>query len=87
MAIKRASKHAQWAAQYAHLCAQLRAAGQPTDWHTAIDDAVLGRATAEYCKVSTRTVHLTAKGSVKTSYQAGPAEKLRLAYQADKPLR
>ena len=72
VAVKRASTNAQWAVLYAHLCAQLRAAGQPTERHAVIADAVLGRATTEYCKVSMRTVHMTAKGSVKTSYQVGP---------------
>ena len=71
VAIRRASKCAAWATSYAQLCAQLRAAGEPSGQHRAVESAVQGRATAEYCKLSVRTVSITPQGTPKSTGQVG----------------
>ena len=69
VAIKRASKCAAWATQYAQLCSHLRAAGEGPAQQSAVESAVRGRATAEYCRLSTRTVSMTPQGAPKSPDQ------------------
>ncbi|CAL5222030.1 g4321 [Coccomyxa viridis] len=69
VAIKRASKCAAWATQYAQLCSHLRAAGEGSAQQSAVESAVRGRATAEYCRLSTRTVSMTPQGAPKSPDQ------------------
>lgn len=71
VAIKRASKCAAWGTQYAQLCSHLRAGGKDATQQSTVESAVRGRATAEYCKLSTRTVSLTPQGAQKGPGQAG----------------
>ena len=75
MAIRRASKCAAWATSYAQLCAQLRAAREPSGQHRAVESAVQGRATAEYCKLSLRTVSVTPLGTSKSTDQVRSQNK------------
>ena len=69
VAIRRASKCAAWATVYAQLCAQLWAAVEPSGQHRAVESAVQGRATAEYCKLSVRTVSVMPQGTPKSTDQ------------------
>ncbi len=71
VAIKRASKCAAWATQYAQLCSHLKAAGAGPAQTATVDSAVRGRATAEYCRLSTHTVSLTPQGAPKSPEQVG----------------
>lgn len=71
VAIKRASKAAAWATQYARLCASLKTAAQPLCLDETVQDALYGRSTQEYCRMSFRTVTVDSLGRVK------PADRVR----------
>ena len=73
LAIKRANKCVDWAPIYAQLCSQMKASGEPTGRHIAVESAVRGRATAEYCRLSLHTVRMTPQGTMKSTEQASPA--------------
>ncbi|EIE23168.1 hypothetical protein COCSUDRAFT_47525 [Coccomyxa subellipsoidea C-169] len=56
VAIKRSGKSASWAVQYARLCSNLKAAAQPLSLEDTVQDALYGRSTEEYCRMTFRTV-------------------------------
>jgi len=84
LAIKRANKCVDWAPLYAQFCSQMKASGVPTGRHIAVENAIRGRANAEYCRLSLHTVSMTPQGTMKSTEQASPASlNLRVsAYKA-----
>jgi hypothetical protein len=78
VAIKRASKAAAWATQYARLCANLKTAAQPLQLDETVQDALYGRSTQEYCKLSFRTVSVDTLGRSKPADTVSPRAPLVL---------
>ncbi|KAK9903385.1 hypothetical protein WJX75_004553 [Coccomyxa subellipsoidea] len=65
VAIKRSGKSASWAVQYARLCSNLKAAAQPLSLDDVVQDALYGRSTEEYCRMTFRTVMVDRYGRQK----------------------
>ncbi|BDA50144.1 hypothetical protein COCOBI_15-2720 [Coccomyxa sp. Obi] len=78
VAIKRSGKSASWAVQYARLCSHLKAAAQPLSLDDTVQEALYGRSTEEYCRMTFRTITVDRFGRQKVPEQvSADAAELR----------